>query len=759
MRWQFGRGLVTRGAAGALFVASTLGLRVAHAQDDGRPWLGVDLTTPAAAAPGATTRGVVARHVFRSSPADRAGLRDGDVMVRVAGQAVNRPADVIAMLRVRRPGDTLQVDLERQGRASTVNVKLAPLPNAEEMLRADKLGREAPSVAGLQPVRGVMPREGLPKGKVVVLDFWAAWCGVCRAVTPVLNHWQNKYGAQGLVVLGVSSDTHPVATKASEAFGIKYAVGADAEEKVFNAFGVRALPTMFIVDKRGVVRELTVGVDVEHLAKVEALIARLLAEKLGRGRGASGGRVLRVLDEFLWSLRRAGVEVSTAQAIEAARALGLVGWGDRALLREALACVLVRRRGERGRFDEAFAAFFRAEGAHRRDWEARLRQRGVSGDEMGLVRSLLGALAPAEGDATSDLSLLASLVEGGGELDRRLVDASMGRLLEGLRGEAQLGYFAQRAIDRVGVGRARRGLDRLERELADVLGAERARAVVEALRAELGLMADEVRAYVEARLHASRRPAETGAAGARDVPFAGLNEAELDEVRASVRTLAERLRGAARVRERRARRGARLDGGATVRAAMATAGVPVVLVRRSPRRDRPKLWVLCDVSDSVRRAAGFMLEFVAQVHELFERTRSFVFVSEVGEVSRLFEREPARVALAKAYGGEVVPVSHNSNYGRVFASFDERYGRRLDRRSTLVVLGDGRTNFHPPGVEALARLRERVHTLLWLCPEPRAGWGTGDSAMGRYASVVDAVLPATTARELEHAARQLVVRR
>lgn len=759
MRWQqFGRWLVTRGAAGALFVASTLGLRVAHAQDDGRPWLGVDLSTPAAA-PGGTSRGVVARHVFRTSPADRAGLRDGDVMVRLAGQSVNRPADVIAMLRVRRPGDTLQVDLERQGRPSTVSVRLVPFPNAEEMLRADKLGREAPSLAGLQTVRGVMPRE-LPKGKVVVLDFWAAWCGVCRAVTPVLNHWQNKYGAQGLVVLGVSSDSHPVATKASDAFGIKYAVGADsADEKVFDAFGVRALPTMFIVDKRGVVREVTVGVDVDHLAKTEALIGRLLAEKLRRPGGLRAIGVLRVLDEFLWSLRRTGVEVSTAQAIEAARALGLVGWGERALLREALACVLVRRAGERGRFDEAFAAFFRAEGAHLRDWEARLKQRGLSGEELGLVRATLGALASAEGDATSDLSLLASMVEGGGELDRRLVDASMGRLLSGLRGEAQLGYFTQRAIERVGVGKARRGLERLERELADLFGPERAREVVEALRAELGLVADEVRAYVEARLRASRQPAETAPAGARDKPFAELGEAELDEVRASVRTLAERLRGAARVRERRARRGGRLDGAATVRAAMATAGVPVELVSRARRRDRPKLWVLCDVSDSVRRAAGFMLEFVAQAHELFERTRSFVFVSEVGEVSALFEREPTRIALAKAYGGEIVPVSHNSNYGRVFESFDERYGRRLDRRSTLVILGDGRTNFHPPGVEALARLRERVHTLLWLCPEPRSGWGTGDSAMARYATVAHGVLPATTARELEHAARQLVVRR
>jgi thiol-disulfide isomerase/thioredoxin len=277
MRGQVGRGLVMRGAAGAWLVATALGLRVAHAQDDGRPWLGVDLSMPAG---GAAVKGVVARHVFRTSPAERAGLRDGDVMVRVAGRSVNRPADVIAALRVRRPGDTLQVDVERQGRASTVSVTLAPFPNAEAMLKADKLGREVPSIAGLQGVRGVVPRDALPKGKVVVLDFWAAWCGACRAVTPVLNHWQDKYGAQGLVVLGVSSDAHPVASKASDAFGIKYAVGADSsDEKVFSAFGVRALPTMYVVDKRGVVREVTVGVDVDQLGRVEALIGRLLAEK------------------------------------------------------------------------------------------------------------------------------------------------------------------------------------------------------------------------------------------------------------------------------------------------------------------------------------------------------------------------------------------------------------------------------------------------------------------------------------------------
>jgi uncharacterized protein with von Willebrand factor type A (vWA) domain len=186
--------------------------------------------------------------------------------------------------------------------------------------------------------------------------------------------------------------------------------------------------------------------------------------------------------------------------------------------------------------------------------------------------------------------------------------------------------------------------------------------------------------------------------------------------------------------------------------------VPFELVRRHRRRDRPKLVLLCDVSESVRAAACFLLEFTYAVQELFSRSRSFVFVSELGEATSLFAREPVRVAIARAWGGDLVAAGENSNYGRAFRTFEAEQARELDRTTTVVVLGDGRTNYHDPGADALARIRERCRALLWLCPEPRGQWGQGDSAMALYARQCTAVYEVRCAADLERAARALVSR-
>ncbi len=148
-----------------------------------------------------------------------------------------------------------------------------------------------------------------------------------------------------------------------------------------------------------------------------------------------------------------------------------------------------------------------------------------------------------------------------------------------------------------------------------------------------------------------------------------------------------------------------------------------------------------------------MLEFVYFAHELFDKTRSFVFVSDIKETTELFERESIDVALVRAYGGSIVPVQNNSNYGRVLRTFEENFARDIDRRSTVVILGDGRTNYHADATDSLARIKERARAVHWLCPEPRASWSFGDSAMARYAKIATSVLEVTNARELEDAAR------
>ena len=179
------------------------------------------------------------------------------------------------------------------------------------------------------------------------------------------------------------------------------------------------------------------------------------------------------------------------------------------------------------------------------------------------------------------------------------------------------------------------------------------------------------------------------------------------------------------------------------------------LFRRDKTHDKPRIVMLCDVSDSVRATSSFMLELVYAAHDLFERTRSFVFVSDIAETTQLFERLPAAAALAEAYAS-AVNVTSNSNYGRALRAFENREGARLDHRTTLVILGDGRTNFQDDGAESVKRLRSKVKALYWLCPEPSSGWGIGDSAMIRYAPHCSRVLEVRTARDLEDAARLLV---
>jgi uncharacterized protein len=464
--------------------------------------------------------------------------------------------------------------------------------------------------------------------------------------------------------------------------------------------------------------------------------------------------LVRVVDELLWTLRREGFSVSTAQAIEAARAVVAVGLERRDRACDALASVVVHKASERPRFDAAFSAFFGTASARLDLWE-RLAAQGVAPAEIEALRAMLSDLAAVEADG---LAPLGTLLEGGADVDRALTLAGFARGIDAHSGP-QLGFHTHRLLGQIGVHGARRSLGLLRSQLVDAFGA-RGQELADLLARELDRREDDLRSHVrrvfEARLEDLER--ERGERRLETTPFAALSELEIEEVRRAVRGFAERLRGGARVRARHARRG-RIDVHRTLRRAMRTGGVPFSPARKRRVRERPKLVLLCDISDSVRAAAAFLLEFTHAVHELFDRARSFVFVSELGETTALFEQEPVRTAIARAWGGGVVRIGDNSNYGRVLRTFEERHLHDLDRRTTVVILGDGRTNYHDAAAHVLDRIRERSRALIWLCPEPRGQWSQGDSAMAAYAPRCTAVHDVRCAADLERAARSLIQRR
>jgi uncharacterized protein with von Willebrand factor type A (vWA) domain len=154
-----------------------------------------------------------------------------------------------------------------------------------------------------------------------------------------------------------------------------------------------------------------------------------------------------------------------------------------------------------------------------------------------------------------------------------------------------------------------------------------------------------------------------------------------------------------------------------------------------------------------------MLLFLYTLQGLFSRVRSFVFVSDLGEVTEAFRRERhVERAADLATAGEVVSLFGNSNYGRALRIFHERFRGAVTRRSTVIVIGDGRNNYHPPNAWVLDELRRRARRVVWICPEDRWAWGQGDSEMPLYASKVDRVAVVTSLEDMEQLADMLIPR-
>src|SRR5690606_28089862 len=116
------------------------------------------------------------------------------------------------------------------------------------------------------------------RGKVVVLEFWASWCAVCRIMVPTINDWHARYSAQGVEVIGVTTDSVALASRTAFELRMKYPILSDHTGSTSEAYGAMALPTVFVLDKQGVVRDVMVGWSGARVMQLEALIERLVAE-------------------------------------------------------------------------------------------------------------------------------------------------------------------------------------------------------------------------------------------------------------------------------------------------------------------------------------------------------------------------------------------------------------------------------------------------------------------------------------------------
>src|SRR5918997_1326456 len=414
-------------------------------------------------------------------------------------------------------------------------------------------------------------------------------------------------------------------------------------------------------------------------------------------------RVLELADE----LRKEGLAVGTSELLDAFHALAELSWTSQEDFREALAATLAKSQEDRRVFELVFDRFFF------RAVEKEAVERGLTDQRY-------------EGGDRLDMDQLRDRIRevvrqgSDGEMrdSARLAIAAFGRQGEGS------------GVIGVDVQRIRRSLE-LKGEIQhadrepdpDAVPQDRLREFERHLRRELE------RGLIERTQ--SLPPAKPLSEFDRALPSGPLQD--LAAVHRTVQLLKRRL--ATQGHEARGRkRGAVVDVRRTMRASLETGGVPVSLRYRPKRPKRPELYVLCDVSTSVTSASVFFLSVLHALHDAFRKLRLFVFVERIAEVTDIFERERSFKEISHAIATEpgVADVSGYTDYGRVWLDFHDQIIDELDPRSTVIVLGDARTNGREPHARAFSRISEHAGRTFWLNPEPKLYWNYGDSVMRAY---------------------------
>lgn len=494
------------------------------------------------------------------------------------------------------------------------------------------------------------------------------------------------------------------------------------------------------------------------------------------------------LHRFVRLLRLGGVRVSIPEALDAMRCAGQPGvLSSRAGLRTALRVALVKDQRDDPIFDEIFEAFF---SLVRIGGEASGHGHSHAHDELvdsGELESFTLSEEPSEtpeqghehGKPASirdyfkqeDLAQRYNLHQEANKIDlAALTDEIV--FSKDTKSGADDAYRVQLATDRLsGAGAPGRlattGGTPVEAELTiaeqelllgwladelDIDGDETdAAALRQRLAGVLENLPQALKRHLEALMALEAKIIETREQ--REARVDRIGERERAELEDSLRRLARTLHGALTHRRRVAAAG-RVDSGQTMRRNMRFDGVPFVPVTVRRAEDRPRLVVLADVSLSVRATSRFTLNLVHGLQDLFTQVRSFVFVADIAETTELFRDHPSERALGLIFGGDVIDTAANSDYGSVFGDFLAEHSSAVTRRTTVLVLGDGRNNARDPNLAAFEEITRRARETVWLTPEPRYSWGLGGCDLPAYAEFCDRVRVVADLAGLEHAAHE-----
>jgi uncharacterized protein len=445
------------------------------------------------------------------------------------------------------------------------------------------------------------------------------------------------------------------------------------------------------------------------------------------------------MHRFFRAARGAGVHVSPAESIDAMRAVSRVGFAERGILRDTLLLTLAKSEDEKKALGACFDLFFS---------QPEPAERSEANDNKAVSET-----PPSQGQSTAsggesqNLGQLAQMLlsQDRNAIAAAIANASASASLSDIRFFTQRGIFSSRILEQMGIARLN---DDLEALTAGNPGlAERLSALTDGLR-------ENVRdAVSQALLLYGREEAENLRNEIlRNAPLARIEPRQIEQMRALIRQIARRLRERYSKPRKRQRRG-HLDVRRTLRRNAAWGSVPFLTAWKRRHRDRPKIVALCDVSGSVARVSDFFLLLIHSLHEVVSDVRSFAFSGHLIEVSDILEARSAEEAMSDIMGKVGFG---SSDYGNSLADFERGFMSAVTPQTTVIMLGDARSNNLDPGADILRRISERAKRVVWLNPESRLTWGFGDSEMPRYATFCNVVRQCATAQQLERAVGDIV---
>ncbi|WP_441260267.1 vWA domain-containing protein [Bradyrhizobium sp. 521_C7_N1_3] len=451
------------------------------------------------------------------------------------------------------------------------------------------------------------------------------------------------------------------------------------------------------------------------------------------------------LHRFFRAARGAGVHVSPAESIDAMRAVRQVGFSDRAILRDALLLTLAKSQDEKLALGDCFDLFF-SQPEPRQD-QPEADDNDDASQDADQPRSPSSASEAGEGQPSEGLGPLAQMLlsQDRNAIAAAIASASGAASLSDIRYSTQRGIFSSRILDAMGLQRLRDDLDALTATNPSL--AERLRGALDALR-------EAVRDTVSQglALYAREEAENLRNEILRNAPLARIERRQVAEMRALIRQIARRLRERYSKPRKRQRRG-HLDVRRTLRRNAAWGGVPFLTAWKRKHRDRPKIVAICDVSGSVAQVSDFFLLLIHSLHEVVDDVHSFAFSSHLIEVSEILEKKSPEEAMAEIMSKVGFG---SSDYGSSLVDFEKEFMSTLTPQTTVIVLGDARSNNLDPRADILRRISERSKRVVWLNPEGRLAWGFGDSEMPRYATFCTVVRQCATAQQLERAVSDIV---